>query len=95
MAENAKKILKVDPEIFPVSAKQALKAKSGEPALWDESRFEPLEKYILETLDEKSRLKLKLLNPLGVGKRLASQYAEFFEDRLKLLKDDLVSDQRC
>ena len=89
VAENAKKILKVDPEIFPVSAQQALKAKSGEPALWAESRFEALEKYILETLDQESRLKLKLMNPLGVGKRLASQYAEFFEDRLKLLKDDL------
>ena len=89
VAENAKKILKVDPEIFPVSAQQALKAKSGEPALWAESRFEALENYILETLDQESRLKLKLMNPLGVGKRLASQYAEFFEDRLKLLKDDL------
>jgi small GTP-binding protein len=89
VAENAKKILKVDPEIFPVSAQQALKAKSGEPALWAESRFEALENYILETLDQESRLKLKLMNPLGVGKRLASQYAEFFEDRSKLLKDDL------
>jgi len=89
VAENAKKILKVDPEIFPVSAQQALKAKSGEPALWAESRFEALENYILETLDQESRLKLKLMNPLGVGKRLAGQYAEFFEDRLKLLKDDL------
>jgi small GTP-binding protein len=89
VAENAKKILKVDPEIFPVSAQQALKAKSGEPALWADSRFEALENYILETLDQESRLKLKLMNPLGVGKRLASQYAEFFEDRLKLLKDDL------
>ena len=89
VAENAKKILKVDPEIFPVSARQALKAKSGEPSLWAESRFEPLENYILETLDQESRLKLKLMNPLGVGKRLANQYAEFFEDRLKLLKDDL------
>jgi len=89
VAENAKKILKVDPEIFPVSSQQALKAKSGEPSLWAESRFEPLENYILETLDQESRLKLKLMNPLGVGKRLASQYAEFFEDRLKLLKDDL------
>lgn len=89
VAENAKKILKVNPEIFPVSAKQALKAKSGEPSLWDESRFQALENYILETLDQESRLKLKLMNPIGVGKRLASQYAEFFEDRLKLLKVDL------
>ncbi len=88
VAENAKKILKTDPEIFPVSAQQALKAKTGEPSLWAESRFEHLENYILKTLDQESRLKLKLLNPLGVGKRLSSQYAEFFKNRLKLLKDD-------
>ncbi len=89
VAENAKKILKVDPEIFPVSAQHALQAKTGEPALWIGSRFEALEKYILETLDQESRLKLKLMNPLGVAKRLASQYAQYFEDLLKLLKDDL------
>jgi hypothetical protein len=87
--ENAKNTLQVTPEIFPISAKLALKAKQGEPALWDESRFEPLEAYILTTLDEESRLKLKLLNPLGVGKHLTNLYAEFFENRLKLLKGDL------
>ena len=87
--ENAKNTLQTTPEIFPISAKQAIKAKQGEPALWSESRFEALESYILTTLDEESRLKLKLLNPLGVGKHLSNQYAEFFENRLKLLKGDL------
>ena len=90
VAENAKKTLKITPDIFPISAKQALNAKQGEPALWKDSRFEDLETYIMTTLDEESRLKLKLLNPLGVGKHLSEQYAKFFEDRLKLLKDDLV-----
>jgi small GTP-binding protein len=90
VTENAKKILKTDPVVFPVSSQLALKAKGGEPALWAESRFEQLEKYILESLDQKSRLKLKLQNPLGVGKRLADQYAEFYQDRLKLLGDDLT-----
>jgi small GTP-binding protein len=89
VGENMKSLLKVDPVIFPVSAKLALEAKSGQPALWEDSRFEPLEKYIQETLDEQSRLKLKLLNPLGVGKRLANQYSEFYDSRLQLLKDDL------
>jgi len=90
VAENIKKLLKVDPVIFPVSAKLALEAKSGQPELWTQSRFEPLEKYIQETLDEQSRLKLKLLNPLGVGKRLAAQYREYYDSRLKLLRDDLA-----
>ena len=90
VAENAKKVLKTSPEIFPLSSLQALKAKGGEPSLWVESRFEALESYILETLDQESRLILKLLNPLGVGKHLSQQYSEFFENRLTLLKDDLA-----
>lgn len=89
VSENIKKLLKVDPVIFPVSAKLALQAKTGHPAVWEESRFEDLERYIKETLDEQSRLKLKLLNPLGVGKRLAIQYSEFYDSRLKLLREDL------
>ena len=90
VAENAQKTLNMTPEIYPISAQLALKAKRGKPELWQESRFEALEDYILSTLDQKSRLKLKLLNPLGVGKHLSSQYAEFFEHRLKLLQDDLI-----
>jgi small GTP-binding protein len=87
VAENAQKTLNMTPEIYPISAQLALKAKQGKPELWQESRFEALENYILSTLDQKSRLKLKLLNPLGVGKHLSSQYAEFFEHRLKLLQN--------
>ena len=90
VAENAKTTLKTIPEIFPISAQQALMAKQGKPELWQESRFEALESYIMTTLDQESRLELKLLNPLGVGKHLSSQYKEFFEHRLKLLQDDLV-----
>jgi small GTP-binding protein len=90
VAENAKTTLKTIPEIFPISAQQALLAKQGKPELWQESRFEALESYIMTTLDQESRLELKLLNPLGVGKHLSNQYKEFFEHRLKLLQDDLV-----
>lgn len=89
VAENAKITLKTTADIFPISAQQALNAKQGKPELWKESRFEALESYIMTTLDEESRLRLKLLNPLGVGKHLSSQYAEFFDHRLKLLKGDL------
>jgi len=89
VAENAKTTLKTIPEIFPISAQKALLAKLGKPELWQDSRFEALETYIMTTLDQESRLELKLLNPLGVGKHLSSQYKEFFEHRLKLLQDDL------
>lgn len=88
VAENARELLGLTPEIFPISARQALAAKLGEPGAWQESRFEPLERYIRDTLDEKSRLQLKLLNPLGVGHRLTDKYAGITESRLAVLKED-------
>ncbi len=76
------------PDIFPVSAKRALRAKQGDPAQWPDSKFEPLERYIHDTLDETSRLRLKFLNPLGVGDRLVNKYVEITQNRLALLDDD-------
>ena len=40
-------------------------------------------------LDEKSRVQLKLLNPVGVGERLTVRYLELARERLALLTDDL------
>lgn len=88
VADNAHALLGLRPEIFPVSARLALQAKQGEPELWEKSRFGPLERYIQETLDEQSRIQLKLLNPLGVGRHLVDRYSKLTVDRLALLKDD-------
>lgn len=86
--QNATVLLGVTPEIFPVSARQALRAKQGQPQLWNSSGFEPLENYIHHTLDETSRLRLKFLNPLGVGDRLVSKYSHITANRLALLSED-------
>lgn len=90
VTENGRQLLGLRPEIFPVSARSALRAKTGQPELWEESRFEPLEIYIRRTLDEKSRLQLKFLNPLGVGEHLYRRYMEVVNGRLDLLQDDLT-----
>jgi small GTP-binding protein len=87
--ENATNLLGFAPEMFPVSARLALQAKSGKPQLWDSSRFEPLERFIHDNLDQGSRLKLKFQNPLGVGKHITERYLEVLSDRLLLLKDDI------
>lgn len=89
VSENAHLLLGVTPEIFPVSSRLALRAKLGDTQSWEPSRFEALESYIRNTLDEKSRLRLKLLNPLGVGMHLAQQNIDLVHDRLELLADDL------
>ena len=86
--ENSTILLDMTPDIFPVSARNALQAKQGEPALWQDSGFEPLENFIHDSLDETSRLRLKFLNPLGVGDRLVKAYSNITENRLTLLADD-------
>ena len=108
VAENAVKLLGVEPQIFLVSAKLAQRAKSANQStnlpilqsanlptprptvleLWSASRFEPLERYILETLDEQERLRLKLLSPLGVAGKLRDRYANVAATRLEILADD-------
>lgn len=91
VGESARKLLGSSPEIFPVSARQALKAKQGEPALWVASGFEALETYITSTLDAPGRVHLKLLNPLGVGAAITERHAEIVRERLGLLKDDFTT----
>ncbi len=90
VANNARDLLGIRPDIFPISARKALRAKMGEPDLWSESRFDVLEKYIQDTLDEKSRIQLKLLNPLGVGRHLVTRYINLTNDRLELLREDFT-----
>ncbi|MGQ9600506.1 MAG: dynamin family protein [Anaerolineae bacterium] len=94
IGHNALGLLGFMPEVFPISARLALRAKQAETpgersALWAASRFEAVETYILGNLDEKSRVQLKLLNPVGVGERLTARYLELARERLALLTDDL------
>jgi len=92
VAENAKLLLGVVPEIFPVAARLALRGKmNGDGALLAQSRFEALESFIVDTLDEKERVRLKLLNPLGVAEHLAKRYLDITEGRLKLLQEDFAA----
>ncbi|MFL6196649.1 MAG: dynamin family protein [Thermoanaerobaculia bacterium] len=92
VADSAKSLLGFQPEIFPVAARLALRAKtSGDAALLAQSRFEPLENYIIDTLDERERVRLKLLNPLGVAEHLAGKYLEVTDGRLNLLKEDFAA----
>ncbi|MEW5957349.1 MAG: dynamin family protein [Chloroflexota bacterium] len=86
--QNGTILLGSCPDVFSVSARLALRAKQGDPAKWTKSGFEPLEAYIRDTLDETSRLRLKFLNPLGVGDRLIDKYAGIVHNRLAMLADD-------
>ncbi len=96
--DNAQILLGVRPQIFPVSARLAQKAKTvtgvERSALLQASRFAPLEDFILNTLDERQRLRLKLENPLGIADRLQAQYLTATRARLELLNADFQTIDR-
>ena len=101
VSENASALLgETAPQIFAVSARQAQEArrKQGEDGkddedLWERSGFDQVEDYLLNTLDQEERVRLKLLNPLNVGLRLASKYKDATFERLKLLTQDVEAIQ--
>jgi small GTP-binding protein len=94
VAEHGRDLLGTSPEIFPVSARRAVRSRdAGEEGgqLWEESRFGDIEHYVLETLDEETRVRLKLLSPLGVGRRLSDKYRQATAVRLEMLREDLLT----
>ena len=88
VSDNARALLGVDPEIFAVSARLAMRGRQGDAEAWARSGYDALERYISSTLDAPGRVQLKLLNPLGVGSSLAERHAGFVKERLALLKED-------
>lgn len=86
--DSAAKLVGEVAGVYPISAKQAQKAKNGQPELWEASGFEELESFIQNTLDEKGRFRLKLLNPLGVGERLVDEQLRFVIEDHELLERD-------
>jgi len=98
--DNATALLGETPETFAVSARQAQEARGeggkdeeGPQGLWERSGFGAVEEYLLDTLDQQERVRLKLLNPLNVGLRLASKYKDAAFERLKLLTHDVEAIQ--
>lgn len=92
--QHAAALLGETPRLFAVSARdaQAARAESSEPR-WAASGFEEMETYLVRTLDQEERIRLKLLNPLNVGLRLASRYKDVAFERLKLLAQDIETIQ--
>ncbi len=91
--KSASDLLGVEPEVFAVSARAALRAKlAGDtsPAAAPAAQsFVALETFIATTLDARERLRLKLLNPLGVARRLSERYLELVAAELQVLADDV------
>ena len=96
--ENSVALLGQKPDIFPVSARFAKRARSMDTfaerdALLKASRIDKLEQYIFSTLDEAGRIRLKLSSPLGVANRVLEKYQEIARERLEVLAEDFKTVQ--
>jgi hypothetical protein len=85
---NAEAMLGVAPTVFPVSVRNARRAGRADSAAWDASGLAAVERFIVDTLDEGERVRLKLRNPLGIAQRAAEALRSDLAGRLGLLGDD-------
>jgi small GTP-binding protein len=78
------------PTLYFISALQALRAKTapGSAAPDAKNEYVALERYVLETLREKERVRLKLLTPLGVLTHVLKGNVATLDGRLAVVHAD-------
>jgi hypothetical protein len=78
------------PTLYFISALQALRAKlpAGAPIADERNEYRALERYLLETLRESERVRLKLLSPLGVLRHVLDHNMAGIERRLTVVHED-------
>jgi small GTP-binding protein len=86
---SAQQELGLTPTVIGVSARLAMRAKRGEPSHWTASGFDSLEAVVRDTLEPGNRARLKLANPLGVGRALATRYRAIASERQTVLRGDV------
>ncbi|MGA9532106.1 MAG: dynamin family protein [Anaerolineales bacterium] len=92
--KHATAVLGDPPEFFPVSARLAQRAQNeSDPEqssrLRALSRLDELERYITTTLDDATRLELKLSNPLGAADNLVARAQVAVRDEAQELQEDI------
>jgi small GTP-binding protein len=89
VSSHARENLNVTPRVFGVYGRRALRAKKARDAgALAKTGLLELERFIHDHLAEGERLKLKMLTPLGVARRLAQKYQVAVAEQLELLEDD-------
>ena len=92
VGKRAGETLGVEPEVFALSAWAAQSARRlGDLAALEKSGLPAFEAKVRATLDERERLRLKLLNPLGVARRALREASERALAGLALLEGDLAA----
>src|SRR5688572_12528112 len=89
--EVATRLGTTQPTLYFISALQALKGRisgTGAPIPDSLNEYPALEKYVLETLRETERVRLKLLTPLGVLRLLLKNNLGTLDNRLDVVHED-------
>jgi len=92
VSNRVQQLLKLAPNLFSFSARHALEATNPEdlPAhVVKSDQFKDFRKYLLESLTQTDRIRLKLLSPLGVARKIGRQYDELADSRLEILTEDV------
>lgn len=95
--DNARALLGFEPQVIPVSAKLASAALDlGNRATRDEldrlSGFAALRTFVFQTLDEPTRLRYKLENPLGIVDSAIARFRTAVSEREAVLASDIETE---
>ena len=88
VSNQVQRLLDFEPELFQLSARTAQKMKLDDSDSKYAEAFQRFQEYLQEALSKESIIKLKLLNPLGVGLKIARQYKDIAQNRVDVLADD-------
>lgn len=93
LSTSVEEVMGFTPRIFPVSAELAYSAKTtaapaAREALWERSRFGPLETFLTQTLAGPEQLALKLASPLDTAAKLLDAADARLQDRRSVLRED-------
>ncbi len=96
--ENVSRLLGFEPKVIAVSARLAMQALEIENRTTREeldrvSGFAALRTYVFSTLDEASRLRLKLENPLGIADSVMSRLRDAVAARETMLARDAETEE--
>jgi hypothetical protein len=98
VATQASDLLGANPTVLAVSARDALAAKLTLPAMeheqaaiWKRSNFVMLESFLRDTLTTETKLKSKLLNPLGVAEGWLTDCQTTLDKDVQALESDRMT----
>lgn len=97
ISENVSRLLGFEPRVIPVSAKLASSAlgienRTTRDELDALSGFAALRAFVFESLDEPTRIRLKLENPLGIIDRVLLRYDSALGEREGILAEDVATE---